>query len=155
MDKKRLLELAGVPLEEQDRQQMFDDVLAQFKNLEVYKPRSMDELRRTGPAIVAVAKDLVAAVSKLDRELSSDMIEASPQVKEAMEESKAKYITDLGPEFPLDVSPEGGGDKIHIHRYGVWGDKGRGKPEIIDHSDDIKFLKRKHGELPLVRLGKK
>ena len=62
--------------------------------------------------------------------------------------TKGEFITDLG--FPLIVT---WGDKEEdLGQYGVWGDKGRGKPEVIDTGSDLDALKEKHGDLPLYPL---
>ena len=59
------------------------------------------------------------------------------------EQHKAVFFTDFGQSF--DVTPEGGGESLHISRYAAWGDIGRGKPEVIETNDDINALKKKYG----------
>jgi hypothetical protein len=62
--------------------------------------------------------------------------------------SEAEFITDAG--FPVILT--WGDEELDIGRYGVWGDKGRGKPEVIDTGNDLDALKEKHGELPVYEL---
>ena len=42
-----------------------------------------------------------------------------------------------------------------LFRYAVWGDKGRGKSEIIEMSDDVIYLKNKYNVDEITRIGKK
>lgn len=66
---------------------------------------------------------------------------------------KALFITDFGQE--LDVHSENEGKEHHwkMPRYGVWAEKGRGKPEVIETSSDLKALTQKYGELPVHKIG--
>lgn len=61
-----------------------------------------------------------------------------------------KFITDMGQSNTAEEV--GGSSKIHIPRYAVWGDRGRGKPEVIETSDDLEALKRKHGVTKVVKM---
>jgi len=62
--------------------------------------------------------------------------------------SDPEFITDLG--FPLVATM--GDEEWDLGRYGVWADKGRGKPEVIDTGNDLEALKKKHGDLPVYPL---
>lgn len=43
---------------------------------------------------------------------------------------------------------------MKIPRYGVWGDKGRFKPEVIDCSDSLEYLQKRYGpNLPVLSIG--
>lgn len=56
-------------------------------------------------------------------------------------------FTDLG--TPQPVLDAEGHVVMVLPRYAVWGDKGRGKAEVIECSDDLEELKAKWGNLPL------
>lgn len=67
---------------------------------------------------------------------------------------KADFITDFGKSLPIKDAKTGK-SKGNLPRYGVWGNLGRGKPEVKEVSDDLKMLKKKYGEdLPVVSLKK-
>jgi len=69
-----------------------------------------------------------------------------------LEESKAYFITDFGKSITgTDAS---GKKKIVIDRFGVWGDTGAGKPQVIDTGDNLEALKKKHGDLKVQVIGK-
>jgi len=69
-----------------------------------------------------------------------------------LEESKAYFITDFGKSITgTDAS---GKKKIVIDRFGVWGDTGAGKPQVIDTGDNLESLKKKHGDLKVKIIGK-
>ena len=54
-----------------------------------------------------------------------------------------RFITDNGAEIPLKNSDTGEVVMV-MPRYGAWGDKGRGKPETIEVSNDLKKLQFDH-----------
>jgi hypothetical protein len=54
-----------------------------------------------------------------------------------------KFITDAGESKVVWVGEDG--RKHSIPRYGVWGEKGKGKPEVIETSDDLEYLQTTHG----------
>ena len=56
---------------------------------------------------------------------------------------KLKFITDYGVTYLVNVNFDG--EKIPLARYGVWGDKGKGKPEVIETSDDLEHLLKVYG----------
>jgi len=61
---------------------------------------------------------------------------------------QAFFITDFGAPIALDKSA---GDNAELGfdslpRYGVWGDTGRGKPQVIDTGNDLEALLAKHGQ---------
>ena len=60
------------------------------------------------------------------------------------EGKKAVFYTDFGKSF------KAGG--MTIPRYSAWGDMGRGKPEVIETSDDLDKLKKKYGDAPLQKM---
>lgn len=64
-EKKLTEELAQSSTEE-----LFHEILAQYKNLEVYKPQSVRELNKTSRAIIGSAYDLIRAVEELERRLN-------------------------------------------------------------------------------------
>lgn len=45
--------------------QLFYEIMAQYKNLETYKPRDPQELQKTAGAIIGSAQDLIQAVTEL------------------------------------------------------------------------------------------
>ena len=69
-----------------------------------------------------------------------------------LEESKAYFITDFG--TSITGTDASGKKKIVIDRFGVWGDTGAGKPQVIDTSDNLEALKKKHGDLKVQVIGK-
>lgn len=66
---------------------------------------------------------------------------------------KALFITDFGHE--LDVLSEKDGKEHHwkMPRYGVWAEQGRGKPEVVETSNDLNALTLKYGALPVHKIG--
>lgn len=78
MDKKRLQELAGVDLtekfEDYTEEDLLQEIEAQYKNLSVYAPHDMEEIRRFGPAIAGSARDLAEAVDRLLKILNKSTI---------------------------------------------------------------------------------
>lgn len=57
--------------------------------------------------------------------------------------SELRFITDFGQSMPMT---DGQGKSLGtIPRYGVWGDLGRGKPEVIECHDDLERMKQEHG----------
>ena len=56
--------------------------------------------------------------------------------------SSDRFITDMGEHTELSDSF---GGTWTMERYAVWGEKGRGKPEVIETSDDITELIDKYG----------
>jgi len=67
---------------------------------------------------------------------------------------KAAFITDFGQSLTAKDA-ETGEVKMTIARFGVWGEMGRGKPEVIETSDDLDYLQAKHGPgLEVHRLGR-
>ena len=54
-----------------------------------------------------------------------------------------KFITDT--RSPQDVTDAATGAFVmRLDRYGVWGDTGRGKPQVIETGDDLDALLAKH-----------
>jgi hypothetical protein len=73
--------------------------------------------------------------------------------KNFLAESRESYITDFGE--PIEAKPEGGGAAINVGRYGVWKyDPAKGKHQVVDSGDDLEELKKKHGNLRVVPIGK-
>jgi hypothetical protein len=70
----------------------------------------------------------------------------------------AQFITEFVQTYTLspgmaaeysDEFPEG-----RLHKYAVWGDIGRGKPEVAETSDDLNYLQQKYGPgLPVQQIG--
>ncbi len=60
-----------------------------------------------------------------------------------VEEKVKKFITDMGQSYDItnDLGTE---ETTQLPRYGVWGDTGRGKAEVIDTGDDLEALMSKH-----------
>lgn len=57
---------------------------------------------------------------------------------------KAEFITDFG--HSKEATDAATGEVIMtIPRFAVWGDMGRGKPEVMDSSDDLDSLQEKYG----------
>jgi len=61
---------------------------------------------------------------------------------------QAYFITDFGAPIPIDPNA---GDNAELGfdslpRYGVWGDTGRGKPQVIDTGNDLEALLAKYGQ---------
>lgn len=66
---------------------------------------------------------------------------------------KALFITDFGTNLAI-TDAETGEAQGQLARYAAWGDKGRGKPEVIETSDDLDQLQEKHGPgLPVQEIG--
>lgn len=61
-----------------------------------------------------------------------------------------KFITDFGRSY--DPQERSGKGAAHIAQYAVWGDTGRGKPEVIETSDDLDYLLDKYGDLKIVKM---
>ncbi|MCK9227607.1 MAG: hypothetical protein M0P30_07430 [Syntrophorhabdaceae bacterium] len=56
----------------------------------------------------------------------------------------ALFITDLGE--TMECRKEDGAVEIIVPRYGVWVyDAGKGKPQVVEASDDLEYLKTKYG----------
>lgn len=56
----------------------------------------------------------------------------------------ALFITDLGE--TMECRKEDGAVEIIVPRYGVWAyDAGKGKPQVVEASDDLGYLKGKYG----------
>jgi hypothetical protein len=53
-----------------------------------------------------------------------------------------KFITDNG--GPHSLRDEGGNTLGEIPRYGVWGQTGRGKPQVIECHNDLALLQATH-----------
>lgn len=66
-----------------------------------------------------------------------------------MPKRKEQFITDFGEEV---IAQDESGDKRNIGRYGVWGDMGRGKPEVMETSDDLVALQSKYGDLEVINM---
>jgi len=65
-------------------------------------------------------------------------------------EFRASFISDFGKSFNAINSD---GSKIYIPRYAVWGDLGRGKPEVKETSDSVPALQKKYGpDLEVVKV---
>ena len=69
-------------------------------------------------------------------------------IREALEQ-RAYFITDFGSSLPIEQK----GDALELDftslpRYAVWGQTGRGKPEVIDNGDDLQALLTRHGLTP-------
>jgi len=56
-------------------------------------------------------------------------------------QNKPRFITDFGQSFPITKDGE---IVTEMERYGVWGDNGRGKNEVIEVSNDLEKLKREY-----------
>ena len=61
----------------------------------------------------------------------------------------ASFITDFGESIPIEQT----GDALELEytsipRYAVWGDTGRGKPQVIDNGDDLEMLLAKYELTP-------
>ena len=54
-----------------------------------------------------------------------------------------KFITDFGESIPA-TNAETGELICMINQYAVWGDMGRGKPEVIESSNDLDYLLKKY-----------
>jgi len=57
-----------------------------------------------------------------------------------IDKAQAKYITDFGKSFE---TIDDHGSKTTIPRYGVWGNLGRNKDEVLDTSNSLPYLKKK------------
>jgi len=55
----------------------------------------------------------------------------------------AKFITDNG--GPLELRDAEGNPAGEIPRYGVWGETGRGKPQVIECHNDLARMQSEHG----------
>tara|TARA_B100000287_G_scaffold178286_1_gene168321 strand:+ start:307 stop:567 length:261 start_codon:yes stop_codon:yes gene_type:complete len=69
-------------------------------------------------------------------------------IRESLEQ-RAAFITDFG--APIPIEQEGDAlelDFTSLPRYAVWGDTGRGKPQVIDNGDDLQSLLAKYGLTP-------
>ena len=53
--------------EDYSADELYQEIMAQYKNLEVYKPQNVEELNRTSGAIVGTAEDLIRAVRLLSK----------------------------------------------------------------------------------------
>ncbi len=53
------------------------------------------------------------------------------------------FITDFGKSFEA-IDAKTGKVAMVIPRYGYWDDKGRGKPETVESSDDLEYLMKKY-----------
>ena len=62
----------------------------------------------------------------------------------------ALFITDLCPALPDRSIRKNGKVVFVLCRYAVWGDMGKGKPEVKETSDDLQYLKDKYGEVEVV-----
>lgn len=58
-------------------------------------------------------------------------------------QGEQRFITDFGEELPL--TDESGQQVMLLPRYGVWGDMGRGKPEVIETHNDLAMMQADHG----------
>jgi hypothetical protein len=65
------------------------------------------------------------------------------------------FITDNGSEQPLKDTLTGE-VAMMLPRYGVWGDLGRGKPEVVETSNDLQYLLNKYKltETDVYKIGK-
>ena len=43
------------------------------------------------------------------------------------------------------------GEPIHVPRYAAWGEMGKGKPEVLEVSDDLEELRREWDDPPVLR----
>ena len=55
----------------------------------------------------------------------------------------SKFITDRGKS--VAITDPAGIEVMRLPRYGVWGENGRGKPEVLETHDDLNHLQREHG----------
>jgi len=83
---------------------------------------------------------------KTIREILDEHHSAFQRLSEAVGE--AYFITDFGAPIPIDPNA---GDNAELGfdelpRYGVWGDTGRGKPQVIDSGNDLEALLAKYGQ---------
>ena len=68
---QRLQKLAGIQITNESiskgmsPDELYQEMLAQYKNLEVFKPRNAEELFKTADAIIGSAQDLIKAVELL------------------------------------------------------------------------------------------
>lgn len=51
--------------EELNSEQLFHEILAQYKNLDVYKPTNIKDLYWSAGAIIGSAQDLIEAITRL------------------------------------------------------------------------------------------
>lgn len=56
--------------------------------------------------------------------------------------AERRFITDMGQSTPMTINGKPAGS---LPRYAVWGDKGRGKPEVIETHDDLERMRSEHG----------
>ena len=57
---------------------------------------------------------------------------------------KGSFITDFGKR--LKMVETGTGKVTYLPRYAVWGEKGRDRNEVIETSNNLKYLKNKWGK---------
>lgn len=67
-----------------------------------------------------------------------------PENRKGQTEFQAWFITDFGESYTLKGT-EGTKDFV-LPRYAVWGDLGRGNPEVKETSDDLELLRSKYGQ---------
>ena len=67
-------------------------------------------------------------------------------------QSNSYFITDMGESQPA-VDIKTGKVLFMLPRYGVWGEKGRGKSETIETSDDLDYLRNKYKTDRIVKIG--
>jgi hypothetical protein len=62
---------------------------------------------------------------------------------------KGQFITDNTKE--VEVLDEDGQVTWTLPRYGVWGEKGKRKPEVLETSNDLNYLQETYGpNLPVI-----
>lgn len=62
--------------------------------------------------------------------------------QQANPQDERRFITDMGQETVCTVDAR---ESMTIPRYAVWGDTGRGKPEVIETHNDLAKMQRDHG----------
>lgn len=65
--------------------------------------------------------------------------------------TKINFYTDVGEVRYTDMQT---GEELRLPRYGAWGDAGKGKPEVVETSDDLSALQKKYGSAPLYTVSK-
>lgn len=71
------------------------------------------------------------------------MKELLEKLMEGPEPTGKGFITDFGQSLEARDAKTGEVNMV-IPRYGYWDDKGRGKPEVIESSDDLDYLMKKY-----------
>ena len=68
------------------------------------------------------------------------------------QEDSPYFITDMGHTQPV-IDKRTGKTIFMLPQFGVWGDKGRGKPEVIESSNDLEYLKKKYNTEQVIKIG--